>query len=584
MSLLHPAAHLQLLGQALFCGALAAAIGANGTAAAGGGPENLILIVNQNSQGSKTIANHYARLRGLPPGNLVYLDYTGPKETCSVAEFREQILQPVLKEVDRRKLSLQTDYLVYSSDFPWRVSFEEDHPDIKLSKQQAAHASITGATYLWRHVMAGSLGLLGLDVNWYVPAADGANLSQCARLSDVASQGFRGRYTWQRGAVRSDDPKTGQGYLLSTMLGVTTGRGNTVSEVLSYLERSAGADATQPRGTFYFCRNDDIRSKTRHECFPAVVEQLALAGAVGRVHEGDLPTGADDILGLTTGRAVLKFAGSHVRTLPGAIIDNLTSNAGILSANSFQTPISEYLRAGAAGVSGTVFEPYAIQAKFPLPTVHLHYRRGCSLAEAYYQSVAGPYQLLILGDPLCQPWAHPPEVELVGVEPGETVGEKMSLTASVEPNDPAHPTQCELFVDGRLRARLPAGRPFSFATSELATGWHELRVVASTPDAIETQGRSVLPFLVSRDDEPLPALRFSASAAVEASRRVRVFVDPPQAGPMLLMHDSRKVAEIPAGQAGVEVVAGSLGRGFARLSAQSESSGATTAPRWLEVR
>ena len=31
------------------------------------------------------------------------------------------------------------------------------------------------------------------------------------------------------------EPTKGQSYLLSTMLGVTTGRGNTVDEVLAYL-------------------------------------------------------------------------------------------------------------------------------------------------------------------------------------------------------------------------------------------------------------------------------------------------------------------------------------------------------------
>ena len=47
-------------------------------------------------------------------------------------------------------------------------------------------------------------------------------------------------------------------------------------------------------------------------------------------------------------------------------------------------------------------EPFAIQAKFPTAFIQAFYVEGCSLAEAFYQSVTGPYQLLIIGDPLCR--------------------------------------------------------------------------------------------------------------------------------------------------------------------------------------
>ena len=57
-----------------------------------------------------------------------------------------------------------------------------------------------------------------------------------------------------------------------------------------------------------------------------------------------------------------------------------------------------------------MIEPYSIQAKFPHPGIHVHYCRGASLAEAFYQSVNAPYQLLVVGDPLCQPWATIPQV------------------------------------------------------------------------------------------------------------------------------------------------------------------------------
>ncbi len=103
--------------------------------------------------------------------------------------------------------------------------------------------------------------------------------------------------------------------------------------------------------------------------------------------------------------------------LPGAICDNLTSCGGMLADGSSQTPLTELLRYGAAGSSGTVVEPFAMMQKFPTPQIHVHYARGCSLAEAFYQSVSCPFQLLIVGDPLCRPWAKIPQLELVGLKP-----------------------------------------------------------------------------------------------------------------------------------------------------------------------
>ena len=44
------------------------------TAFAGGGPENVLLVVNANSDSSKMIANWYIHGRGIPARNLVYLD------------------------------------------------------------------------------------------------------------------------------------------------------------------------------------------------------------------------------------------------------------------------------------------------------------------------------------------------------------------------------------------------------------------------------------------------------------------------------------------------------------------------------
>src|SRR5690606_31982374 len=127
---------------------LVAILALGGPAMGGGGAENVLLVVNQNSHDSLTIANHYVRFRKIPPTNVVYLDWQGSDSQCTGEEFREQILKPVLEQLTERRIALQIDYIVYSAGFPWRIDLREDLKEIDLAKQFSPYASLTGATYL----------------------------------------------------------------------------------------------------------------------------------------------------------------------------------------------------------------------------------------------------------------------------------------------------------------------------------------------------------------------------------------------------------------------------------------------------
>ena len=191
----------------------------------------------------------------------------------------------------------QIDYVVYSSDFPWGIRIDEDIKKFKaaLEKQEAGEkeekptakppiwttyitpvASINGLTYLWEPVMTGNF-YVHPQCNWYARtgAPEQANEPTLA-FSSTTAYGPHG------------EAGTGPGrhYLLSMMLGVTAGRGNTRAEVLSYLKRSAAADGTHPRGTIYFVQNGDIRSKVRQAGFPDAVRKLKALGVAAEILEG----------------------------------------------------------------------------------------------------------------------------------------------------------------------------------------------------------------------------------------------------------------------------------------------------------
>jgi uncharacterized protein (TIGR03790 family) len=570
--------------------------GLTSVARGGGGPENVMLVVNQNSDASMTIANHYIRLRDIPPSNVLYLDWKHETTTTTGTTFRDEILDPILKAIDQRKLTSQISYIVYSSDFPHRIDFRKQFEGEKLPKQFTPVASITGVTYLWPYVMKGEAAFTMPTVNWFVPPAARANQMTCTDCANVETRGFGVGQFWGKEGQVSDDPKKGQTYMLSTMLGVTTPGANTVDEVVNYLNRSASIDGGHPVGTFYFMKNGDVRSKTRDGCYAAVAAKLRSEGAEAEVLEGTVPKSAPAAMGIMTGARTVSINPSEVSLVPGAICDHFTSYGGKFD-QPWQSTLAEWLRAGAAGSSGTVEEPYAIQAKFPLPSLHLHYWRGTSLAEAFYQSVSGPYQLLIVGDPLCQPFAKPPKVEIEGIKPNQVLGDKVEIKAKITPQPGTTVGKAELYLDGRLMARgLPAGLALPLNTAGLAPGMHEFRLVAETDDAIGFRGRAVVPVRAggAEDADNQVQLEVSPQPMVAVGSKLRVTVrGPANAAGIEILQNQRRVGFVDSPSGSVEIDSSVLGRGPVGLVAQvvasdppatPPTSGSRSATCWLLIR
>jgi hypothetical protein len=544
-------------------------------ALAGGGPENVFLVVNANSDASKTIANRYISLRHIPAQNILYLNWKGPPGVTGALTFRDQILLPILRAFEARGIAQQIDYVVYSSDFPVKIELQEMSPGYQYPQGLWPEASINGATYLAPFLLnenpAIVPAIVSPDINWYVPGLTNLNIEQCQNLANVESRGFRWRYMWDRDGKRTSGSPGGQQYRLSTMLGVTFGRGNTVDEVLSYLQRSALSDGTRPNGTIYLMWNKDVRSATRDKCFPAIAAQINAAGARAVVKQGRLPTGAKDVAGLMVGAADFDLAKEGVKILPGAICEHLTSEGGIFTPGGNQTPLTDFLRAGAAGASGTVVEPRALQAKFPLASVQLHYVRGCSLAEAFYQSISCPYQLLIVGDPLCQPWAAIPKINVAGVKPQEKIKGSITLT----PSGPGNVGNFELYVDGRLTAQTIPGKPLPLDTTQLTDGYHELRIVGIRTDPIETQGRAIVPVFVNNHDAAIE-VKVSPAARVPLAAKLKVSVRQPGATSFTIRQNSRELGRVKGESGDLEILATTLGRGPTTLQAISEGKAAAT--------
>ncbi len=539
-------------------------------ALATGGPENVLLVVNPLSADSMCIANHYAELRHIPPNNLLFLPWDPHQENTDVDTFRARILIPVLQTARLRIPGRQIDYVVYSSDFPWGVALDADIKRFKAAIEKLAQekkeampaekgtwinfatpvASINGLTFLWEGVLANGF-YVHPQFNWYARtgAAEQANEPTLGFSSNIA---FSPHGEAGTGA--------GRHYLLSMMLAVTKGRGNTLEEVLGYLNRSAAADGTHPRGTIYFVQNGNIRSKVRQAGFPEAVRQLMGLGVAAEILSGEVPQGKNDVQGAMLGVADFDWKASHSTILPGAICEHFTSFGGDMHSGASQTPLSEWLRYGAAATSGTVTEPYAIPNKFPSPMMQVHYARGCTVAEAYYQSVLCPYQLLIVGDPLCRPWANIPKIAVAGVTAGETVHGILTVEPGARFEGSVEAERFQMVLDGLLIRECRRGGTLSVNTAEIADGAHELRVVAQSKGPLPARGELIVPFYSSNHKRTIQ-VKCEPEKAVSVKQSLIITAKAPRSTSIRIMRGTSLLKTIVGDDGQVKIPAEALGRG-----------------------
>ncbi len=559
---------------------LAIFLAAGSRVGATGGPENVLLVVNSRSTDSLCIANHYANWRHIPPSNFLFIDWDPKREDTDIDTFRKQILWPVIQAVKepvsgRPLAGWQIDYVVYSSGFPWGIHIDEDIKKFKavLEKSEQGEAaksaarslawtnystpvaSINGLTYLWEPVITNNF-YVHPQCNWY--ARTGA-----PEQAKEPTLGFSSAMAFgPHGEVGAGPGR--HHFLLSMMLAVTSGRGNTRAEALHYLERSVKADGTHPPGTIYFVQNDDIRSKVRKGGFPDAVKKLRTLGVAAEILEGNVPEKKSDVQGAMLGVADFDWKASQSTILPGAICEHFTSFGGDLRSAAGQTPLSQWLRYGASAASGTVTEPYAIPNKFPSPMVQVHYARGCTVAESFYQAVLCPYQLLIVGDPLCRPWANIPKITVAGLADNATVRDEIKLRPEVRFADGVKLDHFELILDGLKVRQCSPDEPLETDTALYADGAHELRVVAVSKGLVPARGEKIIPFTSSNHKHTIQ-VTCEPEKVVSLKKSLIITAKAPKATRIQILRGMWPLRTIPGDEGQIEIPADVFGPGPVRL-------------------
>jgi hypothetical protein len=385
------------------------------------------------------------------------------------------------------------------------------------------------------------------------------------------TRGFSSRYRWSRspGGNRSDR------YFLSTFLAYTGPRGNSVGEILGYLRAAAASDGSQPNGTVYLMENKNVRSVTRQPLFPATVKELEarkhrveILSRGQKGQNGILPRNREDVIGLVAGSSNFDWKASGSQLLPGAIAETLTSYGAHFRLKK-QTKLSEFLRYGAAGSSGAVAEPYALQDKFPVPMIHAYYADGVSLAEAFYQSLRHPYQTLVVGDPLARPFARFAEVSLERPDPAEPWQGRIQLLPRIQPATEHPVIRVELWIDGQQLASTTLDRPILWDTTGFDDGAHELRLVAVEVGPIQTRSDTRLTIMLNNRNQQV---------VLQAPTREVAYGDPlplsgtaPGAQQVELIQGYRSLATIPVtdGRWQTTLPSTQLGIGAVRVTARA---------------
>ncbi|MBI3680663.1 MAG: TIGR03790 family protein [Acidobacteria bacterium] len=356
-----------------------------GLAILGGGnlpaqkPENVLVVANRPSAVSKSIAEYYARRRGIPANNVCYLE-TAVEERVSRQVYDQQIAASVARCLESRSLAERVLFLVTTLGVPLVIQ----GPGAGMTAEAASVDS--ELTLLYQQMKGRKHPLPGPLRNPFFGQRD----------SDFAHPAF-------------------------PMYLVTRLAGYDFADVRGIIDRSMAAEN---RGQVVL----DLKS-AGEETGNDWLRTAAVLLPAGRVVLDETPlvlSRQKDVIGYASWGSNdrnRKERWLHFEWLPGAIVTEYVSTNGRTferppegwqlstwsngdSAKWFkgspQTLSADYIHEGATGASGHIEEPflrYTPRPDYLFPA----YLGGRTLAESYYLAIpAVSWMNIVIGDPLCR--------------------------------------------------------------------------------------------------------------------------------------------------------------------------------------
>jgi uncharacterized protein (TIGR03790 family) len=520
---------------------------------AGGGPRNVLVLVNESSEESLEIGNHYVRARDIPDVNICRLR-TSTALTVDKATYQAEIEAPALQCVADSPYASRIDYFVLTRGLPIRATF----PGGNVSTTALLQAA--GTTLQGKDQEFGPPYGFQNFTNPYAGRAE--YFAHSKTFSD-----FNGSYQLRIGTMLS---------------------GYWSEDANALIDRSVASDGAPPTdvpGATFFLQDGVPAADVRNGDFDSEVTRLQGLGyqATHLLVGSPQPNGEIVASHVNSGSYSSNDQGSISSCTypPGALVDVLES-FGLVPENftpgqQSQVPATWWVAAGATGVEGTVEEPYNVA--FPDGHVLKPYLDGFNLGETYYQGIPYLYWMnMVLGDPLAAPYAVKPYVTITAPAPDEIVSGSVVIRASATTPRPGGIARLELFADDVLVGSVASGSgQVTWDTTVAADGWHRIDVVAYENSLVRTEART------------------SVAVQVDNSGLAQAWLDPPPGTQVAGTFDatvtgSASITSVRVLANGIQVGASSgsspftisidttlLGRGVNRLVAVGSTSGALEA-------
>jgi uncharacterized protein (TIGR03790 family) len=362
--------------------------------AAGQSADNVALVINTASDASQRIGEHYLRARAIPADQVIRID-TAAEDTIERTAYVRQIEAPIAAAIRRRGLQDRILYIVLTKGVPLRIG--------GTTGTDGTVASVDSElTLLYRRMTGQSAPIGGRVANPYfldqTPLAEAKRFSHrthdiylVTRLDAFTVEDAIGLIDRARSPVREGKIVLDQrAVLLADAIGdrwlgdaaarlAAAGAGDRV--VLE--ETSRGARGVAGVLGYYSWGSNDAANRVR------------------KVEMGFVP-----------GSLAATFVSSDGRTFEkppdGWMPTGNWNDRRAWFAGSPQSLVGDLIREGATGVAGHVAEPY-LQSTVRPDILFPAYLAGFNLVEAFYLALPHlSWQTVVVGDPLCAPFARPP--------------------------------------------------------------------------------------------------------------------------------------------------------------------------------